>query len=135
MARETGSLGASTKLNVLSAGIGSVPARTAPRTFGPDSVNCVNVTDPDACAPMLAGSVWMSWPSIVSVTGTAFSGASPLLLNPAVTVMRSCPENDARAKFTDGTDRFVVFGVATDTVLSVMPSGKRTSSVPLHPAR
>jgi len=132
---ETGALGVSTKLNRLSAGSGSVPARTVPRTFAPVSVNCVKATEPDACAATLACSVWISWPSMVSVTGTFFSASSPLLLRPAVTVMRSCPENDARAKLTDGTARLAVFGDATETVLSVISSPKRTSSDPLQPLR
>ena len=34
----------------MSAGSKSVPARTEPRTFGLDRVNCVNETEPDACA-------------------------------------------------------------------------------------
>ena len=42
---------------------------------------------------------------------------------------------DERANATDGTARFAVLGDATDTVLTVMPSGKRTSSDPLQPLR
>ena len=57
IAIDTGSLGASTKLKELSAGIGSVPARTFPRTFGPASVNCVKVTDDDAWGATVARSV------------------------------------------------------------------------------
>ena len=64
----------------------------------PASVNCVKDTEPEACAATVACSVWISWPSMVSVTGTSFSGASPLLLRPAVTVMRSWPENDGAAE-------------------------------------
>src|SRR6185503_3024143 len=135
MTSETGSLGARTKWKALSAGSGSEPAFTEPRTLGPASVNCVNDTEPEACAATVARSVWISWPSIVSITGTSLSGASPLLLRPAVTVTRSWPENDARAKVTDGTARFAVPGDATDTVLTVMPSGKRTSSEPVQPLR
>ena len=93
------------------------------------------MTEPEACAATVAFSVWISWPSMVSVTGTSFSASSPLLLRPAVTVRRSWPENDERANATDGTARFVVFGDATDTVLTVIPSGKRTSSEPLQPLR
>src|SRR3954452_23991420 len=72
---------------------------------------------------------------MVRVTGTSFIGASPLLLRPAVTVRRSCPENEARANATDGTARFALPGEATDTVLTVIPSGKRTSSEPVQPLR
>jgi hypothetical protein len=72
---------------------------------------------------------------MVSVTGMSFSASSPLLLRPAVTVRRSCPENDARANATEGTARFAVLGDATDTVLMAIPSGKRTSSEPLQPLR
>src|ERR1700738_4361602 len=70
---------------------------------------------------------------MVSRTGTSFSGASPLLLRPAVTVIRSWPEKEARANVRDGTARFAVSGDPTDTALIVMPSGKRTSSDPLQP--
>ena len=95
----------------------------------------MKVTDPDACAATVVCSVWISWPSIVSVTGTFFSASSPLLLRPAVTVMRSWPENEARAKLTDGTARLAVFGDATETVFSVIDSPNRTSSDPLQPLR
>ena len=54
MATETGSLGESTKLKVLSAGIGSVPARTNPRTLGLGNVNGANETELDACAATVA---------------------------------------------------------------------------------
>ena len=110
-----------------------MPARTAPRTFGPDSVNCVNVTDADACAGTDARFDSISWPSTSSVTLTSCSAASPLLLRPALTVTRSWPENAARPKLTDGTARFAVSLLPTETVLSVMPSGKRASSDPLQP--
>ena len=56
-ASDTGALGAMMKWKLLSAGIGSAPAWIDPRTFGPVSVNCVKVTDPDACAATLARSV------------------------------------------------------------------------------
>src|SRR5207249_6857899 len=105
-----------------SAGSGSLPARTVPRTFGAASVNCVKLTDAEACGATFARPVSISWPSTVSVTGMSLSGASPLLLRPAVTVTRSWPENDDRAKLTDGTDRFAVLADATDTAFSVRPS-------------
>ena len=72
---------------------------------------------------------------MVSVTGTSLIASSPLLLSPAVTVSRSCPENEERAKATDGTARLAVLGDATETVLTVMPSGNRTSSDPVQPLR
>src|SRR4029078_13522989 len=109
MTIDIGSLGASTKWKELSAGSGSDPARTVPRTLADARVNCVKLTDEDACGAMMARPVSISWPSTVSVTGTSFNGWSPLLLNPAVTVIRSCPEKLARVKLTDGTDRFAVF--------------------------
>src|SRR6185503_18452213 len=105
------------------------------RTLAPVSVNCVNDTEPEACGATVTRSVWISWPSMVRVTGTFDAGESPLLLNPAVTVIRSWPENDARAKVTDGTERLATPGEATDTVLTVVVSGKRTSSEPLQPLR
>ena len=55
-------------------------------------------------------------------------------VTPAVTVMRSWPENEARAKVTDGTERFAVLPVAIGTGVSVIPSPKWTSS-PAQPAR
>src|SRR5205823_5027022 len=125
---ETGSLGASTKWNVLSATSGSEPARTLPRTFAAASVNGAKATDDEVCGCTLVRVASISWPSTDRVTGTSFSGASPLLLSPAVTVIRSCPENAARANDTDGTERFAVDASATDTVRSVIPSGKCASS-------
>ena len=55
---------------------------------------------------------------------TSLTGALPLLTRPAVTVMRSWPEKVARANATDGTDRFDVSGLATDTGVQTVPSGK-----------
>ena len=96
---DTGSLGVSTKWNTLSAGSASVPARTVPRTFGSASVNGANVTDADAFGRDgrrlrldLAAVDRRASP------GRPVTAASPLLLRPAVTVMRSWPENAARAK-------------------------------------
>jgi hypothetical protein len=132
---DTGSLGARTKWKALSAGRASLPALIEPRTLAPVRVNCVKDTEPDACGATVARSVSISCPSMVSVTGTLATGASPLLLSPAVTVMRSWPENDARAKVTDGTARLATPGDDTETTLTVMPSGKRTSSEPLQPLR
>jgi hypothetical protein len=43
------------------------------------------------------------------------------LVTPAVIVMRSWPENDARANVTDGTERFEVFPDATETVVRRTP--------------
>src|SRR5262245_24113974 len=111
---DTGSLGLRTELNVLSAGIGSSPTFTEPRTFAPDSVNSLKVTELDDCGSTLARSVSMSCPSTLSVTGTSVSLASPLLLMPDVTVMRSWPEKFVLANDTDGTDALVVPSVATD---------------------
>jgi hypothetical protein len=58
------------------------------------------------------------------VTGTFLTGSSPLLLSPAVTAIRSWPENVDRANVTEGTARFATSDDATETVLSVVPSGK-----------
>src|SRR5262249_23309190 len=101
---ETGSLGDSTQWNALSAGSGSDPAWIDPRTLAPTRVNGEKVTDDEARGATVALAVSMSWPSTVSTTGTSFSGSSPLLLRPAVTVTRSCPENAARPNETEGTD-------------------------------
>ena len=105
-----------------------------PRTFGRVSVNGVNDTDADACGATVARSVSISWPSTDSVTGTSFSGASPLLLRPAVT-RDALLARERRARERDRRDREIRRrrGDATDTVLSVMPSGKRASSEPLQP--
>src|SRR5262245_39539906 len=105
----------------------------APRTFAPTSVKGANVTDEDACGATDAFAVSMSWPSTVNTTGTSVNGWLPLLLSPAVTVTRSCPENAARPNDTDGTDRFSACSVATDLVVSAMPSGNLASSEPLQP--
>src|SRR5689334_11874232 len=118
------------KSNVLSAGIGSVPALTTPCTDGSLSVNGENESDADAFGPTLTGSVSITWPSISSETGRLLSGVAPLLAIPAVTVIRSWLENDERAKVTDGTATFETVSVATDTGVSVMPSEKCASSEP-----
>ena len=47
--------------------------------------------------------------------------------------MRSWLENDERANCTDGTARLATVSVATDTGVSVIPSGKCTSSDPDQP--
>jgi len=120
----------------------------------PTHVHAANASDANGSASnpnnaMLAasGSLWGFRRTIPHMLGVAIgfplmliavaAGAGDLLVHhpAAVTVMRSCPEKEARAKFTDGTERFVGLGVATETVLSVMPSGKRTSSDPLQPVR
>src|SRR4051812_27741627 len=75
----------------------------------------------------------MSRPSIDNVTGKALCGASPRLVIPAVTARRSWPEKGERAKVIDGTDTLLVPGDATDTVVSVIPSGKCASSELVHP--
>ena len=130
---DTGSLGVSTKWKVLSAGSGSVPARTIPRTFGPDSVNGANVTDDDAWGATVARSVSSSWPSTVSDTGTFPTASSPLLLSPAVTAIRSWPEKADRPNVTDGTARLRALAEPIGIVVSVIPSGKRASSDPVQP--
>ena len=50
----------------IGAGLAPSRARSAPA-----SVNCVNETDADACGATVACSVSISWPSMVSVTGTS----------------------------------------------------------------
>ena len=132
---ETAGLGVSTKWKVLSAGRTSVPARTTPRTTGSARVNWLNAADPEALGPTVSARFSISCPSTSSETGTAAAASALRFVTPAVTVMRSWPENEARAKVTDGTERFVVLPVAIGTGLSVMPSPKWTSSAPLQPAR
>ncbi len=135
MSTETAGLGVSTKWNALSAGRTSEPARTTPRTTGSARVNWLNATDPEALGPIVSAFFSISWPSTSSKTGTATAASAPRFVTPAVTVMRSCPENEARAKVTDGTERFAVLPVAIGTGVSVIPSPKWTSSAPLQPAR
>src|SRR5262249_56160518 len=67
------------------------------------------------------------------VSGTWGTASAGVLLRAGGRVMRSWPEKAARANETDGTARFETFGDATETVLSVIPSGKRASSDPLQP--
>ena len=114
----------STKWKALSAGSGSAPARTVPRTAGSASVNGAKATDAEALAPMLASIVSIVRPSISSVTGTFGAAAALRLMTPALTVIRSWPENAARPKVTDGTDTLTGSGWATDTGVSVMFSPK-----------
>src|SRR5215813_11862279 len=130
---ETCWLGVITKSNVLSAGNASEPALMTPWTCGSDSVNGANVTDADAFGATLTDLVSIAWPSISSDTGTFVAGSPPLLATPAVTVMRSWFENVAREKFADGTARLVRPLAPTETGVSVIPSGKCTSSDPVHP--
>ncbi len=116
---DTGAAGDTVKWKTLSAGSGSVPARTVPLTIGRSTVNCVNETDAVAFAPTFACCVWIWWPSTSSVTGTSDTGSLPLLAMPAETVTRSWPENDARAKVIDGMAMLFALGDATDTGVSV----------------
>ena len=132
---ETVWLGVSTKLNELSAAKSSVPAFTMPRTAGSASVNCWKDTDVDAPAGTVTGLLSICRPSISSETGTLLTASVPVFCTPAVTVMRSWPENIAREKLIDGTERLPVEGDATETVVSLMPSPRWTSSAPVQPER
>ena len=134
-ATDTGALGDTTKWNVLSAGSGSVPALhgAADVRLGHGERARRSPTSTRA-APIVAVFVSISWPSTDRTTGTSVAGASPLLVMPAVTATRSCPENAERANVTDGTEMLVVSADATDIVVSVMPSGKRASSELPQPA-
>ena len=76
-------------------------------------------------------SIWR--PSISRVTGTFVAGVGLRFMTPAVTVMRSWPENAARAKVTDGTERLVTSASATEIGVSVTSSPKRMSSAPVQP--
>ena len=75
----------------------------------------------------------IGWPSTSSVVVRPLTAAAPRLTRPAVTVMRSCPEKLARAKASDGIDTFDVSALATDTGVTIVPSGNRISSAPVHP--
>ena len=55
------------------------------------------------------------------------------MATPAVIVTRSCPENGARAKATDGTAMFASFSPRIGTVVTVTPSPNFTSSAPVQP--
>src|SRR5882672_476092 len=130
---DTGRPGVSTKWKTLSFGSASEPARTMPLTLASASVNCVKATDADAFGAMVTGLLSMVWPSMSSVTGRLTTGTLLRFVTPAVTMMRSWPENDARAKATDGTATLETSSDATDTGVSTVPSGKCTSSTPAHP--
>ncbi len=95
-----------------------------PRRLGTATVNAGNVTDPDAFGAIVTLRVSTTRPSISSFTGSAVTAAEPRLVRPAVTVTRSSPENAARSNATDVTARFDVSGVATETAVSVAPSGR-----------
>ena len=131
----TGRPGVSTKRNALSCGSGSDPARTVPLTFGSASVNCVNVTEAEALGATLTGRLSIVRPSSSSVTGRLLMAAAPRFVTPAVMVSRSWPENDARAKVTDGTATFEKSAEATDFGVSTVPGGKCSSSPPAAPAQ
>src|SRR6187402_1262335 len=104
---DTGRLGDSTKLNVLSAGRPSVPARMTPRMLASDTVMASNVTAPDAFGAIVTSRDATGRPSISRRTGTLVTGVALRLVRPAVIVTRSSVENDARLSETDDTDRLV----------------------------
>lgn len=113
-----------------------MPARTVPRTAGSASVNGAKATDAAALAAALAETLSICRPSSSSVTGTLAARSAPWLLTPAFTVIRSCPENDARPKFgLTETERFAALSDATDTGVRRMLSPKWTSSEVLQPTR
>ena len=117
----------------MSAASGSSPALTVPRTVGSASVNGAKAIEADALAPMLASIVSIVRPSISRVTGTFGAAAALRFITPALTVIRSWPENSARPNVTDGIDTLTGSGWATDTGVSVMFSPNLMSSAPVQP--
>ena len=112
---ETDWLGVSTKWNVLSAGSGRCRPCTTPRTAGSASVNGAKVTDADGVGATLTRLRFDLVAVDLERDRHVARRVGAALVTPAVTVIRSWPENDARAKVTDGTDRFVVLSVATES--------------------
>src|SRR5262249_16793625 len=100
------------------------PACTTPRMFASATVTAGNVTDPDEFAASVIGRVSISRPSTSSLTGSALTAAKPRLVNPAVTLTRSSPENDLWSNVTDDTTTSLVSPDATEIGVSVAPSGK-----------
>src|SRR5688572_31965827 len=103
--------------------------RTVPRVNFDDGVNGSNVTDAEP--PSVSGTdlLWIVRPSTSRVIATDDS-AGPRLIAPAVTVTRSCPSNVDRCNTAGVIARLLASPSATDRVVTVAPSGRRTPSAP-----